>query len=130
MSIPQPGQPVRGSQTGRPIMVVLDLLGRRWILRILWELNQEALSFNALQRRCDQMSSSVLSQRLNELRQAHLVENAGQVYCLTEQGQNLILALHPLTQWAGDWAKNFQAGPATPGGEGVDAIESPGLGDR
>ena len=29
---------VRGSRTGRPIMALLDLLGRRWTLRILWEL--------------------------------------------------------------------------------------------
>ena len=28
---------VRGSRTGRPIMVVLDVLGRRWALRVLWE---------------------------------------------------------------------------------------------
>ena len=29
---------VRGSRTGRRIMALLDLLGRRWTLRILWEL--------------------------------------------------------------------------------------------
>ena len=27
---PRPGQPVRGSRTGRPVMALLDLLGRRW----------------------------------------------------------------------------------------------------
>jgi len=32
---------VRGSRTGRPIMVLLDLLGRRWALRIVWELREE-----------------------------------------------------------------------------------------
>ena len=31
-------QRVRGSQSGRPIMALLDLLGRRWSLRIIWEL--------------------------------------------------------------------------------------------
>jgi L-alanine-DL-glutamate epimerase-like enolase superfamily enzyme len=38
MTTPKPGKPVRGSQTGRPIMALLDLLGRRWTLRLLWEL--------------------------------------------------------------------------------------------
>ena len=34
---------VRGSRSGRPIMALLDLLGRRWTLRILWELREQAL---------------------------------------------------------------------------------------
>jgi DNA-binding HxlR family transcriptional regulator len=41
MKIPKVGKPVRGSTTGRPIMVALDLLGRRAALRILWELRGE-----------------------------------------------------------------------------------------
>jgi DNA-binding HxlR family transcriptional regulator len=39
---------VRGSRSGRPIMVLLDLLGRRWSLRILWELRDNALTARAL----------------------------------------------------------------------------------
>ena len=35
---------VRGSRTGRPIMALLDLLGRRWSLRILWELRGAPLT--------------------------------------------------------------------------------------
>ncbi|HJV56497.1 MAG TPA: transcriptional regulator, partial [Methylomirabilota bacterium] len=37
-STPRPGWPVRGSRTGRPIMALMDLLGRRWALRVIWEL--------------------------------------------------------------------------------------------
>lgn len=76
---PLPGQSVRGSATGRPIMALLDLLGRRWVLRIIWELHRagrEPLTFRALQARCHGMSSSVLSRRLGELRQGRLVEKA------------------------------------------------------
>ena len=43
MPIPRPGSAVRGSRTGRPVMAVLDVLGRRWGLRIAWELRGEAL---------------------------------------------------------------------------------------
>ena len=32
---------VRGSRTGRPVMALLDLLGRRWSLRIIWELRED-----------------------------------------------------------------------------------------
>jgi len=35
---PKPGTRVRGSRTGRPIMALIDLLGRRWALRVVWEL--------------------------------------------------------------------------------------------
>ncbi len=74
MTTPKPGKPVRGSRTGRPIMALLDLLGRRWTLRILWELREESCGFRALQDRCDSMSPSVLSQRLMELQEAGIVE--------------------------------------------------------
>ena len=40
---------VRGSRTGRPIMVLLDLLGRRWTLRIVWELRDQPRRFRELQ---------------------------------------------------------------------------------
>ena len=39
---------VRGSRTGRPIMMLLDLLGRRWVLRIVWELRDEPRRFRDL----------------------------------------------------------------------------------
>jgi DNA-binding HxlR family transcriptional regulator len=74
--------------------VLLHLLGRRWALRILWELRQEPANFQALQRRCDSMSTSVLSQRLVELRDAQLVEKdqAGD-YALTKAGARLLTRL-------------------------------------
>ena len=66
--------PARGSASGRPIMALLDLLGRRWTLRVIWELREGPLVFRALQQRCAGMSSSVLNQRLHELRAAAVVE--------------------------------------------------------
>ena len=63
----------RGSTTGRPLMAALDLFGRRWVLRIMWELRDEPLGFRPLQRRRDGMSSSVLGQRLTELGKVALV---------------------------------------------------------
>ena len=60
MATPRKGQRVRGSRTGRPIMVLLDALGRRWALRVLWELRGAALTFRALQAACGGVSPSVL----------------------------------------------------------------------
>ncbi|WP_410668353.1 winged helix-turn-helix transcriptional regulator [Amycolatopsis sp. cmx-4-68] len=102
MTTPLPGHPVRGSTTGRPIMALLDLLGRRWTLRILWELRDSALTFRALQQRCDGVSSSVLATRLRELGEADLVGNA-EGYSLTGQGRSLFGTLVQLDAWAADW---------------------------
>jgi DNA-binding HxlR family transcriptional regulator len=99
---------VRGSQTGRPVMALLDLLGRRWALRVLWELRgREALTFRELQARCGGISSSVLNDRLSELREAAVVrtESAGG-YRLTAEGEDLLQALAPLDAWAKRWARS------------------------
>jgi DNA-binding HxlR family transcriptional regulator len=103
---PLPGRPVRGSETGRPIMALLDLLGRRWSLRIAWELRGGPLGFRALQARCDGMSPSVLSGRLTELSEAGIVEQSDdQSYGLSVEGTALLRALEPLNEWSARWAE-------------------------
>ncbi|MCP5027052.1 MAG: helix-turn-helix transcriptional regulator [Actinomycetia bacterium] len=86
-------------------MAALDLLGRRWSLRLVWELRAGPVGARALRDHCDGMSSSVLYQRLTELGQAGLVEkNADGAYALTEIGAGLIGAIGPLDAWAKEWA--------------------------
>ncbi|MFB7449788.1 MULTISPECIES: winged helix-turn-helix transcriptional regulator [unclassified Streptomyces] len=111
---PRPGVPVRGSESGRPVMAALDLLGRRWAMRILWELSQAPAGFRELQRRCERMSSSVLSTRLDELTSARLLAQEGDGYRLTPLGQDLVEALSPLDAWSRRWAE--EAGPEQPEG--------------
>jgi DNA-binding HxlR family transcriptional regulator len=102
--IPKVGSPVRGSTTGRPIMVVLDLLGRRAALRIVWELRGgEQLTFRALQDACE-TNPSLLNTRLKELRGVGLVEHAEGGYHLTAEGRKLMASLMPLCQWAQTWS--------------------------
>ena len=101
MTTPKPGQPVRGSTTGRPIMVALDLLGRRWALRIGWELREGPHTFNELQRRCDGISPSVLTQRLKEqLDFGNITRNASGGYTLTPQGSELTQIMNQLEGWS------------------------------
>jgi DNA-binding HxlR family transcriptional regulator len=96
-------------------MAAMDLLGRRWALRILWELRQEPLGARALRSRCDQMSSSVLYERLGELTEAGLVaQDENGAYSLTGLGMSLSSALEPLSAWAARWA---QSQPATDEGQ-------------
>ena len=97
---------VRGSRTGRPIMVLLDLLGRRWALRILWELRDEPLTSRALRAACDEASPTVLQARLTELREAGFVElGDGGGYGLTALGRELGETFMPLHRFADRWRK-------------------------
>jgi|SRR6478609_843730 DNA-binding HxlR family transcriptional regulator len=102
MTAPKIGAPVRGSKTGRPIMVALDLLGRRSTLRILWELRAGRLTFRALQEACE-TNSSLLNTRLAELRALGLVGHDEGGYGLTAEGRKLSAALTPLSDWARQW---------------------------
>lgn len=88
------------------MLALLDLLGRRWALRILWELRAQPASFQELQRRCDSMSTSVLSQRLGELRDARLVEkDQDGDYVLSEHGIRLLGRLDGIDEWTQEWAR-------------------------
>src|SRR5581483_10194804 len=92
---------VRGSRTGRPIMALLDLLGRRWALRILWELREAPLTSRALRRACDEASPTVLQARLDDLREAGFVElGDGGGYGLTAPGRELCETFMPLHRFA------------------------------
>jgi DNA-binding HxlR family transcriptional regulator len=100
----------RGSRTGRPIMMLLDLLGRRWSLRIIWELREAALTSRALRTACDEASPTILQTRLSELREAGLVELVpGDGYRLTELGKDLFETFLPLHRFAERWSKRGAA---------------------
>jgi len=96
---------VRGSKTGRPIMVLLDLLGRRWVLRIVWELRENPRRFRDLQDAIG-ASPTIVNSRLADLREARLVElDAEEGYRLTALGKELLRLFLPLHVWSEKWVK-------------------------
>jgi DNA-binding HxlR family transcriptional regulator len=101
---------VRGSRSGRPIMALLDLLGRRWTLRIIWELRDDrSLTSRALRTACDEASPTVLQTRLSELRETGLVElTPGDGYRLTAMGKELFDNFLPLQRFAERWSKSVK----------------------
>jgi DNA-binding HxlR family transcriptional regulator len=85
-------------------MAALDLLGRRWTLRVLWELRDGPLGPRALLGRCEGLSSSVLYRRIRELEEADLVTREGEGnYALTSIGRELSEAIEPLNRWSRKW---------------------------
>lgn len=103
--IPLPGAPVRGSRSGAPVMALLDLLGRRWALGVLWTLAEnEPMTFRALQSACETISPGVLNRRLAELKAARLVETGEGGYRATPLGREAFGLLEPLGAFAKVWA--------------------------
>ena len=89
-------------------MVLLDILGRRWTLRVLWELRHGPVKFRDLAAHCDCMSQSVLSVRLKELEAALLVSSSDDGWQVTAEGSSLLRMLAPLAQWSGQWAAKLR----------------------
>ena len=89
-------------------MAALDLLSRRWVLRILWELRDGPVGFRELRERCEAMSPDTLSTRLHELEAAGLASSGDAGWALTKLGQKLDPSLKALDQWARAWAKTFE----------------------
>jgi DNA-binding HxlR family transcriptional regulator len=86
--------------TTRPVESALDLLGRRWALRLVWELRRSALSFSELRDRTG-ISPSVLAARLRELIGAGILErDGGRRYRLSGPGRELARVLYELNRWA------------------------------
>lgn len=87
-------------------MAAMDLLGRRWTLRVLWELRAGPIGARALLSACDGISSSVLYERLRDLTDASLVvQTDSGDYDLTEVGRELGDSLQPLDAWARRWTR-------------------------
>ena len=84
----------------RAVESVLDLLGRRWALRLVWELRRSTLSFSELRERTG-ISPSVLSTRLRELVDSGVLERGGgRRYRLSGRGRELARLLYELNRWA------------------------------
>ncbi|NMN94097.1 helix-turn-helix transcriptional regulator [Nocardiaceae bacterium YC2-7] len=87
---------------GRAVTEVFELLGKRWQLRIIWELRTGAATFRELQQRCDGVSPSVLAARLQELRDAAIIEH-DDGYRLTAAGDDLLTVYQPISDWTRKW---------------------------
>jgi DNA-binding HxlR family transcriptional regulator len=86
----------------------MDLLGQRWILRVIWELDPGPLGFLELRRRMGNCSSSMLSDRLQRLQHHGILEKrADKTYELTVAGTELCNALQQLWAWSERWSSNL-----------------------
>lgn len=91
----------------RPITELIDLLGRKWVLRILWELNLGACTFRELQARCGDISPTTINKRIKELCSANLViKSKDSGYNLSPHGKELITLFEPINDFSKRWASS------------------------
>ena len=98
---------VRGSRdprrtpTGSAMARFLEISGRRWALRVVWELRAGALTFRGLREACGGISPSVLQRRLHEWREFGVIERIPRLgYRLTVRGERLFPVLAQVDRWA------------------------------
>lgn len=108
-------------QGGCPVCRMVELLGRKWTLHLVWTLREAGpVRFNELERRAEGISPRVLSDRLDQLVEEGLVERTdhGETpprveYELTEKGHDLEAALEGLLAWARRWEDDSAAAPSS-----------------
>lgn len=94
-------QNLRRAATSELMGRALALSGRRWALRVVWELRVGPLNFRALQSSCGNISPSVLQRRLHELREQQIIEKIPRLgYRLSTSGEKLFQVLAQLDKWS------------------------------
>jgi DNA-binding HxlR family transcriptional regulator len=94
-------QNLRRASTSDLMARALDMSGRRWALRIVWELRVGPQNFRSLQAACGHISPSVLQRRLHELRELGVIEKIPRLgYRLSTSGEKLFQVLAQLDKWS------------------------------
>lgn len=92
-----------------PIRDILDRIGDRWSLLVLWSLTDGTLRFTALKRSIGDISQRMLAQTLRRLEQDGLISRKIYPtipprvdYRLTPLGRSFLVPLDALIEWADD----------------------------
>lgn len=103
-----------------PIRDILDRIGDRWSLLVLWSLSLGTLRFTALKREIGDISQRMLSQTLRRLEQDGFISRRVHPtipprvdYTLTPLGRSFLKPLDKLIQWADDHHATIRDARAT-----------------
>lgn len=99
----------RPVESACPVVESLDLIGSKWRLVVLHDLQDSEKRFNEL-KRSTSASSRTLSRVLDDLRDAGLVDRrmeedapVATYYSLTEKGTALCPVFEEVERWADEW---------------------------
>ena len=108
----------RETRSGCPIATSLDIIGDRWTLVIVRDLLLGKARFAEFLASAERITTSVLTDRLNQMEAAGLVERVPYQqrppryeYRLTAKGRGLLPALQALCRWANRFMPETWAPP-------------------
>ncbi|MCA0150687.1 helix-turn-helix transcriptional regulator [Rossellomorea vietnamensis] len=94
------------------IDLVIDVIGGKWKVLILWNLNEGVKRFNELKRSLPNITQKMLTQQLRELEEHGLVERTVYQevppkveYSTTEMGKKLQATLFEMCKWGDEYAE-------------------------
>ncbi|MCC5802017.1 winged helix-turn-helix transcriptional regulator [Rossellomorea vietnamensis] len=94
------------------IDLVIDVIGGKWKVLILWNLNEGVKRFNELKRSLPNITQKMLTQQLRELEEHGLVERKVYQevppkveYSTTEMGKKLQATLFEMCKWGDEYAE-------------------------
>lgn len=96
-----------------PLSLASELLCRRWTVLVISRIMMGCNRFNAIRRGLPQMSPSLLSQRLDELEHAGIVQvraagrGGWKEYTLTPAGRELQPLVDTMAVWGQRWARDM-----------------------
>jgi DNA-binding HxlR family transcriptional regulator len=93
------------------IELVMDVIGGKWKVLILWNLNEGSKRFNELKRSLSGVTQKMLTQQLRELEEHGLVQRTiyeefppKVEYSTTEWGKKIQPALFEMCRWGDEYA--------------------------
>lgn len=102
-----------------PIEGVLDLIGGKWKIYILWALIDGPLRYSELLAEVNGISEKMLIQQLKSLQASGLVNRTQYPempprveYALTECGHSLVPLLNGLCEWGEEHVRRQEAAPS------------------
>ncbi len=114
-----PAFELRGRRYNNPVELVLEVLGGKWKMPILWRLKERAWRFAELRRDLGRITDKMLAQQLRELeRDGLLTRHVERVvpphveYAITALGRSAVPAIDGLRTWGTALKRALAAPPA------------------
>lgn len=93
-----------------PVVKTVNIIGKKWVLMIIYYLTKGEKRFNELKANLDGISSKTLSLSLSDLTRAGIVKRdvypdspIRAVYSLTQKGKELEKVMHAMRAWGECW---------------------------
>lgn len=91
-----------------PVEALSNILGKKWVAIIIWELQHNKMRFGELQRSVDGCSKKMLTQQLDLLIDNNIIINEKKTfnnsvestYYLSESGLNLLPIMESMIYWS------------------------------